>query len=266
MAVDHKPLLKLFGDRSLEDIPNSRLRNLKEKTLRYRFRMIHIPGVKHRVADGLSRHPVDPAETIELQDDIATMSSLNALPHQHPLRDNETCSDLSSDIEAGKFALGLSTFNASPFTSVTWELVRTATASDEKLNALLTLIETGIPEQLSETPQAVHDYHQYRDHLNSVDGVILYDDRVLVPPSLQKNVLSTLHAAHQGTSGMIARAEMSVFWPGITKDIKDIREGCYHCNRNAPSNLSPLLHHPCYRNTPFSAFVRTISHTEEHHT
>lgn len=34
IAVDHKPLLKLFGDRSLENIPNARLRNLKEKTLR----------------------------------------------------------------------------------------------------------------------------------------------------------------------------------------------------------------------------------------
>lgn len=33
IAVDHKPLLKILGDRSLEDIPNSRLRNLKEKTL-----------------------------------------------------------------------------------------------------------------------------------------------------------------------------------------------------------------------------------------
>ena len=31
VAVDHKPLLKLFGDRSLQDIPNTRLRNLKEK-------------------------------------------------------------------------------------------------------------------------------------------------------------------------------------------------------------------------------------------
>ena len=30
IAVDHKPLLKLFSDRSLEDIPNSRLHNLKE--------------------------------------------------------------------------------------------------------------------------------------------------------------------------------------------------------------------------------------------
>ena len=45
IAVDHKPLLKIFGDRSLQDIPNSRLRNLKEKTLRYRFRVTHVPGM-----------------------------------------------------------------------------------------------------------------------------------------------------------------------------------------------------------------------------
>ena len=32
VAVDHKPLLKLFGDRSLEDIPNTRLRNLNYST------------------------------------------------------------------------------------------------------------------------------------------------------------------------------------------------------------------------------------------
>jgi len=37
VAVDHKPLLKIFGDRSLEDVPNTRLRKLKEKTLRYRY-------------------------------------------------------------------------------------------------------------------------------------------------------------------------------------------------------------------------------------
>ncbi len=48
VAVDHKPLLKLFGDRSLNDIPNPRLRNLKEKTLWYRFRMVHVPSTSHK--------------------------------------------------------------------------------------------------------------------------------------------------------------------------------------------------------------------------
>ena len=57
VAVDHKPLCKLFGDRSLEDIPNTRLRNLKEKTLRYRFSMVHIPGIRNKTSDALSRHP-----------------------------------------------------------------------------------------------------------------------------------------------------------------------------------------------------------------
>ena len=55
VAVDHKPLLKIFGDRCLEDIPNPRLRNMKEKTLRYRFRMVYIPGARNLTSDALSR-------------------------------------------------------------------------------------------------------------------------------------------------------------------------------------------------------------------
>ena len=233
IAVDHKPLLKIFGDRSLEDVPNSRIRNLKEKTLRYRFKMLHIPGIKHRVADCLSRHPVDPAEKIDLQDDVA------AIPTQRP-------QDLSFNTDPGKinhpdvavYPLNttLCNLNASPFTAVTWELVRTATASDETLNTLLDLIQSGFPDLASDTPQPLRTFHQIRNHLTSIDGVILYNDRVLVPPALRSNVLSTLHSAHQGISGMIARAESSVFWPGITTDIRNTRDRCSHCNRNAPSN------------------------------
>jgi len=37
VAVDDKPLLKIFGDRSLNDIEKPRLRNLKEKTLQFQF-------------------------------------------------------------------------------------------------------------------------------------------------------------------------------------------------------------------------------------
>ena len=58
ICVDHKPLLKIFSDRSLSDIPNPRLCKFKEKTLRYRFTMTHIPGVKHRIPDTLSHYPV----------------------------------------------------------------------------------------------------------------------------------------------------------------------------------------------------------------
>ena len=249
VAVDHKPLLKLFSDRSLNEIPNSRLRNLKEKTLRYRFKMIHIPGVKHRVADGLSCRPVDPSEVVELQDDIAAIPNSDSTMYKdcQYVLENE----ITSDIEACILAAALSNFSTAPFTGVTWELIRTGTASDETFNSLLDLIESGFPETSSDTPQLLRIYHQYRDQLSTIDGVILYNDRILVPPALRPNVLSTLHSAHQGISSMIARVESSVFWPGITTDIKDIRDRCSHCHRNAPSNPSAPAIPPMLPEYPF---------------
>ena len=38
MAADHRPLLEILGDRSIDVITNTRLMNTKENTLRYRFR------------------------------------------------------------------------------------------------------------------------------------------------------------------------------------------------------------------------------------
>ena len=60
-------------------------------------------------------------------------------------------------------------------------------------------------------------------------------DRVVIPPSLRKEVLQVLHSAHQGVSGMGLNAQATVFWPGITEDIKAERGQCRPCIRNAPS-------------------------------
>ena len=43
VATDHKPLVHVLNDRSLSDIQNRRLQNLKEKTLSYRFQIVHVP-------------------------------------------------------------------------------------------------------------------------------------------------------------------------------------------------------------------------------
>ena len=77
VTVDHKPLIGLFTNRSLDNIPNNRPRNLKESTLRYRFTMQHVPGLKDRAPDALSRHPTGvpkPAQ-LRLPDDISFISA-----------------------------------------------------------------------------------------------------------------------------------------------------------------------------------------------
>ncbi|KAJ8349086.1 hypothetical protein SKAU_G00276750 [Synaphobranchus kaupii] len=119
--------------------------------------------------------------------------------------------------------------------SVTWDRVREATSSDGEMRTLEEMAADGIPDSKFEMPETIRDFHQYRESITSTDGVVLYKDRVVIPPSLRGEVLSALHVAHQGVSMMTARAESSVFWPGMSADISATRRNCEHCHRMAPS-------------------------------
>ena len=55
LCVDHKPLLAIFSTTELVDIHNPRLFKAREKTLKYRFNPVHVPGKLHVVPDCLSR-------------------------------------------------------------------------------------------------------------------------------------------------------------------------------------------------------------------
>ena len=46
IGTDHKLLLGVLNDRSLDSLDNPRLIRLKEKMLGWRFKTIHIPGKK----------------------------------------------------------------------------------------------------------------------------------------------------------------------------------------------------------------------------
>ena len=97
----------------------------------------------------------------------------------------------------------------------------------------------------------LNQYLPFREDYYILDGVILYNDRIVVPVSLRPVVLSAFHAAHQGTSAIERRALGTVFWPGMTRDIHYVRDSCAHCNHNASSQAAPPpmpLHTPT---TPF---------------
>ena len=57
VAVDHKPLIRIFNDRQLDTIENPRLLHLKEKSLSYQFEIIHVPGEENGAANFVSRYP-----------------------------------------------------------------------------------------------------------------------------------------------------------------------------------------------------------------
>ena len=243
IAVDHKPLLKVFGDRSLENITNPRLFNLKEKTLQFRFRMVHVPGVRHAAADAISRHPISDPKQLSLPDDVATIScsqSLSAI-RNYQQDEAEICSQSSPPVKV--------------IESVTWDDVRVATTSDPLMSLLSQLIDDGFPDDRNNLHPDIRQYYQYRENLTTFDGVILYRDRLVIPPSLRDKVLSSLHSAHQGTSQMHSRAECSIFWPGMTSQITDLRAHCTACNRIAPSQPSAPPTPPVIPSYPFECIA-----------
>ena len=244
VAVDHKPLLKVFGDRAIDQIGNTRLRNLKEKTLRYRFKMIHIPGVRNKTPDALSRYPTGtstPAKMV-LPDDVHAITSHRtqirpSIPFM--LMSGVSTDDCDEEADMMEQVIQDSLIQALSSTQpITWEQVQTATAADADMQILLEAIEDGFPDQRSSLTPCLKAYHAHRRHLSTTDGVAVYKDRIIVPQALRKTCLSSLHAAHQGTSQMTAKAESSIFWPGITADIHATRAACDHCNRMAPSQAA----------------------------
>lgn len=262
IAVDHKPLLKIFGDRSLEDIPNPRLRNLKEKSLRFRFSIIHIPGARHLAADGVSRHPVGHSTPMFLPDELTSESSecglifaslkLPLINMRRPLNNGSsadlinTCNHVSQPTEVIR--------------SVTWDDVRVATNSDMVGLKLIETIEAGFPEHRNDLHESLRPFYQYREALSALDGVALYRDRIIIPECLQQRVLQSLHSAHQSTSQMLSRAESSIFWPGMSTAIIDVRNRCNACNRMAPSQPSAPPtppRQPCY---PFQCIAADYFH------
>ena len=106
---------------------------------------------------------------------------------------------------------------------------------------------------------------RYRDSFYITDGVILYNDRVVVPTALRKHILEALHAAHQGVSAMQLRAQSITFWPGMSYDIEKTRTNCRDCNRNAPSQ-APLPSEPAIPpSTPFEQVFSDFFDFGGHH-
>ena len=263
VAVDHKPLLKVLGDRCLEDIPNPRLRNLKEKSLRYRFRMVHIPGVRHLAADGVSRHPVSEPMSMHLPDDVAILSNDDTYPSRillDHIRTHEPGPDQCPPSYDHPDTVAAMTAVLDTLKSITWDDVRVATASDNTMTKLLSLVDDGLPGSRYEMPPGLQEYHSLRDGLYTLDGVVLYNDGIVIPSSLRSKVLEGLHSAHQGISSMTSRAEASVFWPGITSSIREMRDRCSQCNRMAPSQPNPPPTPPAMPVYPFQSICADFFH------
>lgn len=194
---DHSPLEQIFK-KSLAETP-SRLQRFILRCLKFDIQVKYKPGKSIPVADALSRIC------------FPTNNTSNTLqePEVH--------------------------FIAATISPLDINMIKEAAASDPHMNLLKETIFKGWPEYRKQCPQELWDYWTFRCELVLDNGLILKGDRIVIPESLRSNILNIIHTGHQGETKCMLLARESVFWPGITKDIRQMVKECDICSKFQPN-------------------------------
>ncbi len=209
LQTDHKPLVPLINSYDVDKAP-IRCQRLLMRLMRFNVKAVHVPGKQLEVADTLSRNP---------------------LTHHG-----------ESDTECDVTAFVQSVLSTKPVSGDRLNAIKKATQQDPDLQSVCKYIRQGWPSQTSQLENTLHGFHAARAHLSEIDGLLLYDDRIVIPGSQRLEVLRQLHTGHQGLTKCRERANMTVWWPGIGRDITKTVETCEFCQVYKPTQKrEPLM-------------------------
>ena len=113
----------------------------------------------------------------------------------------------------------------------------------EDISVIKNLICQGFPSKKEEMGPQVLDFWCVQNRLSQTNsGIILLDTHVVIPVGYRRQVLQILHSAHQGICAMKRRANESVYWPYLNRDLKNTRLNCKYCNEIAPQqSKEPII-------------------------
>jgi uncharacterized protein YlaI len=116
-----------------------------------------------------------------------------------------------------------------PITCERLSELKDETAKDEQLKALQRIIQEGWPETRSLIPADITDFLQVRHDLTVIDGIVIKNDRLVVPRSMRNKLLKSINASHLVIEKTKQRAQSFTYWPGLSQSIKQYIQKCNAC-------------------------------------
>jgi len=204
---DHKPLEVIF-QKPLGTAP-IRLQRMMMRLQRYSLDVTYTRGSEMHIADTLSR------------------AYIVGEPSIHAVTFTET--DLTEGLSVSPRRL---------------QELRVATTGDSVLQKLMQVTLKGWPSLKSEADFDVRAYYNVRQELTVQNGLVFKDGRIVVPFSLRKDIITTVHRSHQGIQGSIRLAKDAVYWPLMNQEITDYVSQCSVCNTHKPEQCKePMTPH-----------------------
>ncbi|XP_065198369.1 uncharacterized protein K02A2.6-like [Sycon ciliatum] len=110
-----------------------------------------------------------------------------------------------------------------------------ATTTDTTLQAVLSSLQTG---RWDSNHTTVRPYFALRHELSESDGLLLRNDRLVIPTALQRRTLQLAHAGHQGIVRTKQRLNSKVWWPNMATEAEALCRQCIACQ--ATLSTTPL--------------------------
>ncbi|XP_028514411.1 uncharacterized protein K02A2.6 [Exaiptasia diaphana] len=208
IETDHKPLVPLFGSKNLSELP-PRIQRLRMRLMRFDFSISHVAGKDLITADTLSRAPLSKCSNPDdLQDEINLYVNF--------------------------------VYSLLPATDQRIENIKERQRQDEVCRTILEYTSAGWPER-NKVPSALQSYWADRGSLTVIHGLLVKDDRIVIPSDMRLEILEKIHEGHQGITKCRARAQRSVWWPGLSRQIEDLVRTCRKCAEHRVNHKEPMI-------------------------
>lgn len=116
------------------------------------------------------------------------------------------------------------------------------TKADSDLAQIMAWFETDQwPSSPSSLSSRLARYFLLLPFLSEVDGMLFFENRLVVPSSVRPFFLAKLHEGHLGIEKTKRLARETVNWPGMTVDITNFVKACSVCQKFARNNIKQPL-------------------------
>ena len=101
-----------------------------------------------------------------------------------------------------------SVISSLPISEKKMDQFRSETEKDSTMKKVKEYVTNGWSE---DDDMLIAPYRNIRDELSCINGVLLKGNRIIVPPSMRKEVMSAIHSGHLGITKCENRAKVSVY-------------------------------------------------------